>query len=109
MCAVVVVLCMTKVAGKPFLNFTESTNSIGWETVWMTIILIEVGNMLCGNEAGLMVHVNNFMTAYFTSFSVWIFVLFFMVVLNILTQVSNNVTIVVTCVPIAYSICMLKV
>lgn len=106
MCVIVAVLCMVKVDGKPLMNFAESAKGISWEAVWMTIIAIEVGNVLCSDEAGLMVHVNNFMTEYFTSSSVWIFILCFMAVLNLLTQVSHNVTIVVIGVPIAYSICM---
>lgn len=103
---IVAVLCALRHEEKPLMDFTQCAQGISWEAVWMTIIAIEVGNVLCCDEAGIMPLVNEFLTNYFVGSSVWVFILLFMAILNILTQVSHNVTMVVIGVPIAYTICI---
>lgn len=103
---VLIALCVMRLEGRPILNFqTCAADGIHWNVFWITAAAIPVSAALSSDVAGITSWLAGAMESSLTGMNTVMLLIVFAIILNVATQFTHNVSLVVIAVPIGYQMC----
>ena len=102
-------VCTIQIKGQHIMDFNECARiGIRWDQWWLLGAALVVSAALSSNsaEVGITAFISEFVTHYFSGTTGIAFVLLFMLILNLFTQVTHNLTIIAIGIPISFQICL---
>lgn len=106
---ILAIVCTIQIKGKHIMDFNECARSgIQWDQWWLLGAALVVSAALSSESeaVGITSFISDLVTSYFSGTSGLIFVLIFMFILNLFTQITHNLTIIIIGIPIAFQICI---
>ena len=105
---VLIALCVMRLEQKPVLDFQScAARGIHWNVFWITAAAIPVSAALSSDVAGITTWLSGAMEASLTGMNVFALLIAFAIILNVATQFTHNVSLVVIAVPIGVPMCNL--
>ncbi len=105
---VLIALCVMRLEKKPVLEFqTCAAQGIHWNVFWITAAAIPVSAALSSDVAGITTWLSRMMENSLAGMNVFALLTVFAIILNVATQFTHNVSLVVIAVPIGYQMCNL--
>lgn len=102
---VLIALTLIKVEGKPLLDFDACARSgIHWHVFWITAAALPVSAAVSSEGAGITQWLGMLMNEYFQDTNVFVFLVLFSVIVNLATQLTHNVSLVLIAVPVAVQV-----
>jgi len=99
-------LCLIHVDGEPILNFSKcAMHGVRWIFFWMTAAVICISSAVSNSEVGVSALIGDILGSFLTEHNVILFLVVFAIFINIATQLTHNVTLVVVAVPIGWQVC----
>lgn len=100
---VVIVLAFLKVDGKPALDFSTVAKGLNWDLIIMLAATMPVSHAMSDSEVGVLNFVVEVFEPLFANMHPTLFVIVFVLVCGLLTQVAHNLVLGALFTPIAYS------
>ena len=102
---VLIALCVMRLEGMPLLDFDAcARDGIHWHVFWITAAALPVSAAVSSDAAGITAWLGEVMNTYFKDANVIVFLVLFSIVINLLTQFTHNVSLVLIAVPIAWQV-----
>lgn len=98
------VLSFLRVDGEPVFDFHDCASGINWNVIWMLAASIPVSSALSSDGAGLSRVLTDILSSFVGDGNILIFLAGFMIFINIMTQFTHNVTIVLIAVPLIWNL-----
>lgn len=99
----VVVLAFLKVRGKHIFEFSESVKGVNWDLIIMFAATMPVSHAMSDPEVGVMNFIVELFEPLFQGMGPTLFIIVFVLVSGLLTQVAHNLVLGALFTPIAYS------
>lgn len=104
MVAILGVLSFLRVEGKPVFDFHDCASGINWNVIWMLAASIPVSAALSCDGAGLSKVLSDILHSFAAGGNILLFLAGFMIFINVMTQFTHNVTIVLIAVPLIWNL-----
>lgn len=104
MVAILGVLSFLRVEGRPVFDFHACSSGINWNVIWMLAASIPVSAALSCDGAGLSKALGDILHSFAAGGSILLFLAGFMIFINIMTQFTHNVTIVLIAIPLIWNL-----
>ena len=102
---VLIALSLMRLEGRPLLDFDAcARDGIHWHVFWITAAALPVSAAVSSDAAGITVWLGEVMNSWFSGANVIVFLVLFSVVINLATQFTHNVSLVLIAVPIAVQV-----
>ncbi len=98
------VLSFLQVEDKPIFDFHSCASGINWNVIWMLAASIPVSAALSCDGAGLSRVLTDILSSFIGQGSILFFLAGFMIFINVMTQFTHNVTIVLIAVPLIWNL-----
>ena len=98
------VLSFLRVDGKPVFDFHSCASGINWNVIWMLAASIPVSAALSCEGAGLSKVLSDILHSFATGGNILLFLAGFMIFINVMTQFTHNVTIVLIAIPLIWNL-----
>lgn len=98
------VLSFIRVDGEPVFDFHDCSSGINWNVIWMLAASMPVSAALSSDGAGLSRVLSDILQSFVSDGSILLFLIGFMIFINVMTQFTHNVTIVLIAVPIIWNL-----
>ncbi len=98
------VLSFLRVDGEPVFDFHDCASGINWNVIWMLAASMPVSAALSSDGAGLSRVLTDILSSFVGDGNILIFLAGFMIFINIMTQFTHNVTIVLIAVPLIWNL-----
>ena len=94
-----------RLEGRPLLDFDAcARDGIHWHVFWITAAALPVSAAVSSDAAGITAWLGEVMNTYFKDANVIVFLVLFSIVINLITQFTHNVSLVLIAVPIAWQV-----
>ena len=106
---ILAITCTIQIKGKHIMDFNDCARSgIQWDQWWLlgAALIVSAALSSTNDEVGITAFISDLVTTYFSGTSGLLFVLIFMLILNLFTQITHNLTIIIIGIPIAFQICI---
>lgn len=100
---VVTLIAVVKIQGKPIMDFGEAARGINWDIVIMFVATMPVAHAMSSPDTGVMTFIVEILEPIFQGMSPDLFIIVFVLVGGIVTQVAHNLVLGALLTPIAYS------
>lgn len=100
---VVTLIALVKIDGKPILNFGEAARGINWDIIIMFVATMPVSHAMSSDDTGVMVFIVSLLEPIFQDMNPTVFLVAFLLISGIVTQVAHNLVLGALLTPIAYS------
>lgn len=102
---VLIALTLMRLEGRPLLDFDKcAREGIHWHVFWITAAALPISAAVSSDTAGITQWLGNVMNAYFQDANIIVFLVLFSIVINLATQLTHNVSLVLIAVPIAVQV-----
>lgn len=102
---VLIALCVMRLEGRPILDFDVcARDGIHWNVFWITAAAIPVSAAVSSDAAGITAWLASVMSSSLEGTSVVAFLILFSLIINVATQFTHNVSLVLIAVPIGYQV-----
>ena len=102
---VLIALSLMRLEGRPLLDFDAcARDGIHWHVFWITAAALPVSAAVSSDAAGITAWLGEVMNSWFSGANVIVFLVLFSVVINLATQFTHNVSLVLIAVPIAVQV-----
>lgn len=102
---VLIALILMRLEGRPLLDFDKCARTgIHWHVFWITAAALPVSSAVSSDMAGITTWLGAVMNTYFQGTNIVIFLVLFSIVINLATQLTHNVSLVLIAVPIAVQV-----
>ena len=102
---VLIALCVMRLEGRSILDFEScARDGIHWNVFWITAAAIPVSAAVSSDAAGITAWLGSVMSSSLEGTSVVAFLILFSLILNVATQFTHNVSLVLIAVPIGYQV-----
>lgn len=98
------VLSFIRVDGKPTFDFHACSSGINWNVIWMLAASIPVSAAMSSDGAGLSRMLTELLHSFASGGNIILFLAVFMIFVNVMTQFTHNVTIVLIAVPLIWNL-----
>ena len=98
------VLSFIRVDGKPAFDFHACSSGINWNVIWMLAASIPVSAAMSSDGAGLSRMLTELLHSFASGGNIILFLAVFMIFVNVMTQFTHNVTIVLIAVPLIWNL-----
>ena len=98
------VLSFIRVDGKPAFDFHACSIGINWNVIWMLAASIPVSAAMSSDGAGLSRMLTELLHSFASGGNIILFLAGFMVFVNVMTQFTHNMTIVLIAVPLIWNL-----
>lgn len=98
------VLSFLRVDGKPVFDFHTCASGINWNVIWMLAASIPVSGALSSDGAGLSKVLTDILSSFVSDGNILLFLAGFMIFINVMTQFTHNVTIVLIAIPLIWNL-----
>ena len=99
--AIVVILILLKVDGKPVLDYNGvAKKAIYWDMILFLAVVLCISTLLTSDETGITVFLNNVLQPLLGLENGYIFVIVFLLIASLLTQVMNKTVVEIIFLPI---------
>lgn len=98
------VLSFLRVDGEAVFDFHQCASGINWNIIWMLAASIPVSAALSSDGAGLSKVLSDALHSFVGGGSVLLFLAGFMIFINVMTQFTHNVTIVLIAIPLIWNL-----
>lgn len=102
------ILSFVKINGTATFDFQQcAIKGINWNVIWMLAAAIPVSSAISSDGTGINLLLTTIFSSFISDGNIMIFLLVFMVIANLVTQITHNVTVILVGVPIMYNICQI--
>lgn len=106
MVLVVGILAIFTYKGKPLFNFSQMARGINWDMVIMFFATMPVSHAMSDPEVGVMDFIVSLLNPIFADLGPTGFIIAFLVIAGVITQVAHNMVLGALMTPILYSFCV---
>ena len=92
--------------GKHVISLENCHNYVPWPVFWLIAFAMPLGNAIKSPDSGIMATITNFVTPLFDNVNIYVFMILAMVLVGVLTQVSNNMVLGAIFIPVFTNICI---
>ena len=98
------VLSFLRVDGEPVFDFHSCASGVNWNVIWMLAASIPVSAALSCDGAGLSRVLSDALHSFVGNGNILLFLAGFMIFINVMTQFTHNVTIVLIAIPLIWNL-----
>ena len=98
------VLSFIRVDNEPVFDFHDCASGVNWNVIWMLAASMPVSAALSSDGAGLSQALGDILRSFVSDGNILFFLAGFMIFINIMTQFTHNVTIVLIAVPLIWNL-----